>query len=104
MGRGDDAVVHEIVRHRLLMLNEESANTIMTSSGSPVVVFGRDFNSAVLSAQGEYVFFGRNIEIHAGVIDLLVKELRPRHRGPHGDPGRRHVPLQRPVGGERSSE
>ncbi|MBV9660506.1 MAG: hydantoinase B/oxoprolinase family protein [Acidimicrobiales bacterium] len=71
----EDPVVYEIVRHRLLMLTEECASTVMTTSGSPVVVFGRDFNSAVMTATGEYVFFGRNIKIHAGVMDLVVSDI-----------------------------
>jgi N-methylhydantoinase B len=72
---GPDPVVYEIVRHRLLMLNEENANAVITLSGSPVVVYGRDFNCAIMTPDGEYVFFGRNIKIHAGVMDLIVADV-----------------------------
>jgi N-methylhydantoinase B len=70
-----DPVTYEILRHRLEMINEENGSTILETSGSPVVLFGRDYNSALLTARGEYLFFGRGVQIHAGVMDLAVRFL-----------------------------
>jgi len=43
----------EVIRHRLMSINEENGNTTLTSSGSPVVVFGRDYAAALLTAESE---------------------------------------------------
>ena len=71
----DDPVTATVIWHRLATVNEENAATILAVSGSPGVVFSKDFNSALLTADGEYVFLGRHILIHGGVIDLAVRYL-----------------------------
>jgi N-methylhydantoinase B len=70
-----DPVTFELLRHRIALVNEENAATILTLSGSPAILFSRDFNSAVLTSAGEYVSLGRHILTHGGVIDLAVRFL-----------------------------
>ena len=48
----------EVLRHALWNLNIEHGNTIIRTSGSPVVVYSHDFNPVVLDEWGDYVYFG----------------------------------------------
>jgi N-methylhydantoinase B len=68
-----DPATHEVIRHRLFSITEEVASTVYATSGSPVVAHGGDYNSALLTSLGEYIYFGQHILIHAGVIDLGVR-------------------------------
>jgi N-methylhydantoinase B len=70
-----DPVDYEIISHRLHSINDENGTTLMRTSGSPVVVFSRDFNSAIMSAKGEHIYFGRQVQTHVGGLDLAVRFL-----------------------------
>jgi N-methylhydantoinase B len=83
-----DPITYEILRHSLRMANEESGQVIIRTSGSPVVVHGRDFNTALLTHTGEYVFYGPYTVTHAGSIELAVKwVLEHRSDSPGIGPG-----------------
>lgn len=68
-----DPVDYEIVRHRLWMINDEHASTLKRISGSPIVVFGHDFNTSLLLEDGEWVYFGPYILYLNAGADLAVK-------------------------------
>jgi N-methylhydantoinase B len=68
-----DPFTYEIVRYNLWNVNEEHGDTIVKVSGSPIAVFGHDFNPTILTETGEFVFFGPYIQFHSGMIDANVK-------------------------------
>lgn len=70
-----DAVVFEILRHRLWAINDEAATTIARVSGSPVAYEANDFNAALLNAEGEVVFVGMYVLVQGAGLDAIVKFL-----------------------------
>jgi N-methylhydantoinase B len=68
-----DPIAFEVIRHNLWHVNEEHGETIVKVSGSPIAVFGQDFNACILDARGDYVFFGPYYQVHAGIQDVSVK-------------------------------
>jgi N-methylhydantoinase B len=68
-----DPVTYEVLRHNLWHVNAEHGDTIVRVSGSPIVVFGQDFNTCLLNAQGDYVFFGPYYQVHSGIQDVSAK-------------------------------
>jgi len=68
-----DPVTFEVLRHNLWHVNAEHGDTIVRVSGSPIVVFGQDFNTCLLNAAGDYVFFGPYYQVHAGIQDVSAK-------------------------------
>ncbi|MDP6173723.1 MAG: hydantoinase B/oxoprolinase family protein, partial [Rhodospirillales bacterium] len=55
---GLDPITLEVLRHRLMMLNDEQGRVAAQLSGSPVVYEAKDFNSALLTAEGDSLFIG----------------------------------------------
>jgi N-methylhydantoinase B len=53
-----DPITLEVLRHRLMMINDEQGRVASQLSGSPVVYEAKDFNSALLTASGESLFIG----------------------------------------------
>ncbi len=53
-----DAITLEVLRHRLMMINDEQGRTASRLSGSPVVYEAKDFNSALLTPAGDSLFIG----------------------------------------------
>jgi N-methylhydantoinase B len=68
-----DPVTFEVVRHNLWHVNEEHGETIVKVSGSPIAVFGQDFNPCIMDERGDYLFFGPYYQVHSGMQDLSVK-------------------------------
>ena len=69
-----DPVTYEVIRHNLWNVNEEHAATIVKVSGSPIVVFGHDFNPSILTEDGEWVGM---TELEGAEVAL---ELKPEQR------------------------
>lgn len=67
-----DPITYEVIRHNLWMINEEHAATIVKISGSPIVVFGHDFNPSILTEDGEWVFFGPYIQYLNAAADAAI--------------------------------
>lgn len=67
-----DPVTYEVVKHNLWSVNEEHAATIVKVSGSPIVVFGHDFNPSILTEDGEWVFFGPYIQYLNAAADYAI--------------------------------
>ena len=53
-----DPITLEVLRHRLMMINDEQARVASLLSGSPVVYEAKDFNSALLTPEGDSLFIG----------------------------------------------
>ena len=53
-----DPITLEVLRHRLMMINDEQARVASQLSGSPVVYEAKDFNSAMLTPEGDSLFIG----------------------------------------------
>ncbi|MGH2945559.1 MAG: hydantoinase B/oxoprolinase family protein [Solirubrobacteraceae bacterium] len=68
-----DPVTFEVIRHSLWHVNEEHGETIVKVSGSPIAVFGQDFNACIMDERGDYLFFGPYLQLHSGMQDLSVK-------------------------------
>lgn len=68
-----DPITYEVIRHNLWSINEEHAATIVKISGSPIVVFGHDFNPSILTEDGEWVFFGPYIQYLNAAGDAAVQ-------------------------------
>lgn len=68
-----DPVTYEVIRHNLWNINDEHGATIVKVSGSPIAAYAHDFNPAILTEDGEFVFFGPYLQFHAGMLDVNVK-------------------------------
>lgn len=68
-----DPITFEVIRHNLWHINDEHGQTIVKVSGSPIAVYGQDFNPCLMDERGDYIFFGPYLQFHAGMQDLTVK-------------------------------
>jgi N-methylhydantoinase B len=68
-----DAVTHEVLRHAFWNVNDEHGMTIERVSGSPFASNAHDFNTVILTEDGEYVFFGPHIQYFSGAMDMPIK-------------------------------
>lgn len=71
-----DPVTFEVLSHRLWAINDEQATIAARVSGSPAVFEAFDFNSALLSRDGQGLFAGIYIVHHAVPIDIFVGKIR----------------------------
>ena len=53
-----DPITLEVLRHRLWMINDEQGRVAAQLSGSPVVYEAKDFNTALLTPEGDSLFVG----------------------------------------------
>jgi N-methylhydantoinase B len=82
------ATEFEVLRHALWNLNIEHGNTIIRTSGSPVVVYSHDFNPVVLDEWGDYVYFGPWLQYLVAASSPAVKWIiEHRHPSPGIEPG-----------------
>lgn len=68
-----DGVDYEVLRHALWNVNDEHGVTIEKVSGSPFASNAHDFNTVILTEDGEYVFFGPHIQYFSGAMDMPIK-------------------------------
>jgi N-methylhydantoinase B len=68
-----DPFTYEIVRHRLLTINDEAATIMAQASGSPVASEAFDFNCGLLDAKGNVILAGYYLVAHAAAMDYAVK-------------------------------
>jgi N-methylhydantoinase B len=68
-----DAITYEVLRHRLWAINEEHGTTLLQMSGSPVAVYAQDFNPGILTASGEWVYFGPYVQFISSGSDAAVR-------------------------------
>src|SRR3990170_6747985 len=70
-----DPITFEILRHRLWAINDEQGLIMATISGSPVVYEANDFNSALLTPEGDLLFSGFYVTFHAAALDFAVRNV-----------------------------
>jgi N-methylhydantoinase B len=68
-----DPVTYEVLRHNLWNVNEEHGAHIIKVSGSPIALYGQDFNPTICLEDGEILFSGPFIQFMSGTADLMVK-------------------------------
>lgn len=83
-----DAVMYEVIRHKLLQINDDHGATIERLSGSPITLYTNDFNSGILTATGEILFMGPYVQWFAAMMDTAVRWiLENRSESPGIAPG-----------------
>lgn len=70
-----DPVTFEVLRHRLLAVNDEATFTIMQVSANMIATDSNDLNSALMTAEGEVVVFGVWILVHSCSINTMVRRI-----------------------------
>jgi N-methylhydantoinase B len=70
-----DPITFEVVRHRLWAINDEAAATLRRVSGSPVATEICDFNTSLLTAEGDAFIVGVYMGVLAGGHDLVVRDI-----------------------------
>lgn len=69
-----DAVTYEVLRHRLMAINDEAAATVRRVSGSTVATEANDMNTALMTAQGEVVAIGLLSLAKASTLEAVVRD------------------------------
>ena len=72
---GLDPITFQILRHRLIAINEEAATTMKLVSGSTVATEANDMNTAVMNAQGDVIAVARYSLAKATTMSLVVKDI-----------------------------
>ncbi|MCW3065714.1 MAG: hypothetical protein JWN32_2886, partial [Solirubrobacterales bacterium] len=81
-----DPITFEVIRHSLWNANEEHGSIITNLAVSPITLETRDFQTAIITADGEILFFGPYLQYLAGFMDMVSKFLVER-RGEDIRPG-----------------
>ena len=68
-----DPVTLEVLRHRLWIINDEQGRIASQLSGSPVVYEAKDFNSSLLTPDGESLFVGIYMTRLSLCLNAVVK-------------------------------
>jgi N-methylhydantoinase B len=83
-----DPVTYEVIRYALLHVNLEHSALIQRLCVSPIVMLTRDFQSSVLTEDGELVFLGPNLQYFSNSHSLTIKwTLEHRCENPGIRPG-----------------
>ena len=70
-----DPITFEVIKHRLLQINDEQGITIKTLSSSPIVVEGNDFNVGLFTAGGDIAVAGPYVLTHVTTMDTIIKNI-----------------------------
>jgi hypothetical protein len=68
-----DPVTYQVLRNRFWSINLDHSDTIRRVSGSPVIVYMDDFNTALLTETADLLMAGPSIQWFAALGDLPVK-------------------------------
>lgn len=83
-----DPVTHEVIRYALMHVNLEHSALIQRLCVSPIVMLTRDFQTSVMTEDGELVFLGPNLQYFSNSHSLTVKwTLEHRSDNPGIGPG-----------------
>ena len=83
-----DPITYQVLRSRFWNMNLDHSDTVKRVSGSPVIVYTEDFNTSLLTENGDTVLCGPSIQYFTGYGDLVVKwTLENRSRNPGIKPG-----------------
>jgi N-methylhydantoinase B len=87
-GADVDAVTYEVIRYALMHVNLEHSALIQRLCVSPITTLTRDFQTSVLTEDGELVFLGPNLQYFSNSHSLTVKwTLEHRSENPGIGPG-----------------
>ena len=62
-----------MLRHNLWNANEEHGSIVANLAVSPIAMETRDFQTAIITNDGEILFFGPYLQYLAGFMDMVVK-------------------------------
>ena len=68
-----DPVTYQVLRNRFWSINLDHSDTIRRVSGSPVIVYMDDFNTALLTETADLLMAGPSIQWFAALGDLPIK-------------------------------
>jgi N-methylhydantoinase B len=68
-----DPVTYQVIRWKLWSVNLEHSDTIKRVSGSPIIVYMDDFNTSILTEDGDNLVCGPSIQYFTGLSDLVIK-------------------------------
>lgn len=68
-----DPVTYQVLRSRFWNMNLDHSDTIKRVSGSPLIVYMDDFNTSLLTENGDNVVCGPSVQYFTGHGDLVVK-------------------------------
>jgi N-methylhydantoinase B len=68
-----DVFLFEILRHNLWTINDEHGATLKKVSGSPIASNAEDFQTALLTENAEFVYFGPRVQLLSAQADLAIK-------------------------------
>lgn len=68
-----DPITFEVLRHNLWNANEEHGSIVANLAVSPIAMETRDFQTAIITGEGEILFFGPYLQYLAGFMDMVVK-------------------------------
>lgn len=79
-----DPVTYEVVRYALMNINLEHNALIQKLAVSQVIVHGRDYQTAVLTEEGEVLFVGPGVQYFANTMSLSVQYTLEKRSGNPG--------------------
>jgi N-methylhydantoinase B len=79
-----DPIVFEIIRHRLDMINEDAADTLIHVSGSQIAVEASDLNAVITDARGEVLACGKYILAQVVSIQNVINDIVENYTGNPG--------------------
>jgi N-methylhydantoinase B len=68
-----DPITYQVLRSRFWNMNLDHSDTVKRVSGSPVIVYTEDFNTSLLTENGDTVLCGPSIQYFTGYGDTVVK-------------------------------
>ena len=78
-----DPITYQVLRNRFWSMNLDHSDTIRRVSGSPVIVYMDDFNTALLTETADLLMAGPSIQWFAALGDLPIKwTMENRGRNP----------------------
>ena len=79
-----DPITFEVLRHRLWMINDEQGRVAAQVSGSPAVYEAKDFNTALLTPEGDSLYVGIYTTRLSLCLNFAVKAVIERLAGTVG--------------------
>ena len=79
-----DPITFEVLRHRLWMINDEQGRVAAQVSGSPAVYEAKDFNTSLLTPDGDSLYVGIYTTRLSLCLNFAVKTVIERLAGPVG--------------------
>lgn len=77
---GLDPITFQILKNRLIAINEEAATTMKLVSGSTVATEANDMNTAILNAEGDVVAVARYSLAKATTMSVVVKDILENYK------------------------